>query len=129
MHLSVLWPLLLLNVADTTQAQTDVKDPSAEPNTEDFLKREQALLGDDAKQFATVEDAGPDADDDLLGGGGAASGDARFESQFPDIGSPNEVGMAPCANRVHLARSFSPADASPHRASARTAPSPVPAPR
>ncbi|TPX15113.1 uncharacterized protein E0L32_004671 [Thyridium curvatum] len=71
-------------------AQTDIKDPSAEPSADDFLAREKALLGDDANQFATVEDAGLDGDDDLLGGGGASGEAAQFESQFPDITSPNE---------------------------------------
>lgn len=62
---------------------------AGEASTDDFLAREKALLGDDAQQFATVEDAGLD-DDDLLGGGGASSGNAQFETQFPDITSPNE---------------------------------------
>ncbi len=61
-------------------AQTDIKDPSLEPSADDFLARERAILGDDATQFATVEDAG--FDDDLLG---AESGNVQFESQFPDI--------------------------------------------
>ncbi|TLD24766.1 hypothetical protein PspLS_05829 [Pyricularia sp. CBS 133598] len=69
--------------------QTEVKDTSAEPSADDFLAREKALLGDDANQFATVEDGGDDDDDDLLGGGGGNSGNAEFESQFPDLASPN----------------------------------------
>jgi len=48
------------------------------------LAREKAALGDDAHQFATVEDG--DLDDDLLGG---ASGGGEFESQFPDISTNN----------------------------------------
>ncbi|KAK0635678.1 clathrin light chain [Bombardia bombarda] len=77
-------------------AQTDIKDASDNPSTSNFLEREKAILGADANQFATVEDAGFDEDDDdLLGGGiGATGGDAAFESQFPDITSPNE-GVAP----------------------------------
>jgi len=61
------------------------------------LEREKAILGDDANQFATVEDAGFDEDDnDLLGGGGGGDvsspgNNAAFESQFPDITSTNEV--------------------------------------
>ncbi len=63
------------------------------PSASNFLEREKAILGEDANQFATVEDAGFDeGDDDLLGGGiGASSGSAAFASQFPDITSSNEV--------------------------------------
>ncbi|KAH6626852.1 clathrin light chain [Chaetomium sp. MPI-SDFR-AT-0129] len=79
-------------------AQTDVKDTDNAASTSNFLEREKAVLGDDAHQFATVEDAGFDeGDDDLLGGGeGVASpgNNAAFESQFPDITSTNE-GVAP----------------------------------
>lgn len=68
-------------------------------NTDDFLSRERALLGDDADQFtsendkiATVEDG----DDDLLGGGysqanvGGQEMDG-FESSFPAIDTTNEA--------------------------------------
>ena len=68
-------------------------------DTDDFLSRERALLGDDADQFtsendklATVEDG----DDDLLGGDysqanvGGQEMDG-FESSFPAIDSTNEV--------------------------------------
>lgn len=56
------------------------------------MKREQAILGVDAAQFATVEDAAINVDDDLLGGGiGASGGNAAFETQFPDITTTNEV--------------------------------------
>jgi hypothetical protein len=74
-------------------AQTDIKDASDAPSASNFLERENAILGDDANQFATVEDADfDDGDDDLLGGGMASPGNnAQFESQFPDITSPNEV--------------------------------------
>ncbi|KAK3359385.1 clathrin light chain [Lasiosphaeria hispida] len=76
-------------------AQTDIKNASDSPSTSNFLEREKAILGDDAHQFATVEDADFDDDDDLLGGGvGAPSGNVAFESQFPDIAGPNE-GVAP----------------------------------
>ncbi|KAK3308201.1 clathrin light chain [Chaetomium strumarium] len=72
-------------------AQTDIKDTSDVPSASNFLEREKAILGEDANQFATVEDAGiDDADNDLLGGGvSSAGGNAAFESQFPDITSPN----------------------------------------
>ncbi|KAK4138613.1 hypothetical protein BT67DRAFT_368654 [Trichocladium antarcticum] len=77
-------------------AQTDIKGVSDDPSATNFLEREKAILGDDANQFATVEDADfDDGDDDLLGGGLASPGsNAQFESQFPDIASPNE-GVAP----------------------------------
>jgi len=52
-------------------AQTDIRDASEAPSTSNFLEREKAILGDDAHQFATVEDADFDEDDnDLLGGSG-----------------------------------------------------------
>ncbi|KAK5656154.1 hypothetical protein OQA88_4914 [Cercophora sp. LCS_1] len=72
-------------------AQTDIKDASEAPSTSNFLEREKAILGDDARQFATVEDVGfDDDDDDLLGGGISGGGDnAAFDSQFPDITTPN----------------------------------------
>ncbi|KAG7289483.1 hypothetical protein NEMBOFW57_005854 [Staphylotrichum longicolle] len=78
-------------------AQTDVRDTSDAPSGSNFLEREKAILGADANQFATVEDADfDDGDDDLLGGGGVSSpgNNAAFENQFPDISSPNE-GVAP----------------------------------
>lgn len=71
-------------------AQTDIKDVGS-PSADDFLARERALLGDDATQFATGNESAALADpssDDLLGGGGES---AQFESQFPDISTPNEV--------------------------------------
>lgn len=75
-------------------AQTDIKEVAETPSADDFLAREKAILGDDAKQFSsysTVEDG--EGDDDLLGGGGdfATGGDATFDKQFPDIMSPNEA--------------------------------------
>jgi hypothetical protein len=73
-------------------AQTEIKDASDTPSASNFLEREKAVLGDDANQFATVEDF-DEADDDLLGGGVSSPGNnAAFESQFPDISSSNEVG-------------------------------------
>lgn len=78
-------------------------------DTNDFLSRERALLGDDADQFATsndnaatVEVAGDEDDDeDLLGGtsgggGGGSSDMAGFESSFPAIDASNEVSL--CTN-------------------------------
>ncbi|EOA84741.1 uncharacterized protein SETTUDRAFT_163593 [Exserohilum turcica Et28A] len=71
-------------------------------NTDDFLSRERALLGDDADQFASENDRTAtveDGDDDLLGGGfsqAPAGGDdmSGFESSFPAIDTSNEH-MAP----------------------------------
>ncbi|KAK4646637.1 Clathrin light chain [Podospora bellae-mahoneyi] len=85
-------------------AQTGVQDASEVPTTSNFLEREKAILGDDANQFATVEDAGFDEDDDdLLGGGISATGNnsAAFDSQFPDITSPNE-GLTPPAGTATI---------------------------
>lgn len=75
-------------------AQTDIKDPTAEPSTDDFLAREKALLGDDAEQFTTNNDAAAfaDADDDLLGGAGGNE-QSTFESQFPDLTQPEAVSQ------------------------------------
>ncbi|KAL7907966.1 clathrin light chain [Trichoderma velutinum] len=69
-------------------AQTDIKEVSEEPSAEDFLAREKALLGDDANQFTTSDDANAlaDAGGDLLGESNAAA--STFESQFPDLASP-----------------------------------------
>ena len=76
-------------------AQTEARDTTDVPSTSNFLDRERAVLGDDATQFATVEDADfDDGDDDLLGGGGGISSpgnNAAFESQFPDLSASNEV--------------------------------------
>lgn len=77
-------------------AQTDVKNPSADPNTDDFLAREKAMLGDDADQFATAQDASAlEPSDDLLGGGEQPQ--ATFESQFPDLADPDAVSSNPSA--------------------------------
>lgn len=73
-------------------AQTEIKDVGS-PSADDFLARERALLGDDATQFTTGNESAALADhsDDLLGGEEAA-GDVQFESQFPDLGSNEQVG-------------------------------------
>ncbi|UNI24451.1 Clathrin light chain [Purpureocillium takamizusanense] len=70
-------------------AQTDIKDPSAEPSADDFLAREKAVLGDDAQQFVTSDDVAAlgEPGDDLLAQGDAAQ--STFESQFPDLASPS----------------------------------------
>ncbi|EHK15165.1 uncharacterized protein TRIVIDRAFT_78275 [Trichoderma virens Gv29-8] len=74
-------------------AQTDIKEVSDEPSAEDFLAREKALLGDDANQFTTSDDANALADvgGDLLGESNAAQ--STFESQFPDLANP-AAGLA-----------------------------------
>ncbi|KAF9870830.1 clathrin light chain [Colletotrichum karsti] len=83
-------------------AQTDIKDSGASPSADDFLAREKALLGEDANQFATSEDAVAfgAGDDDLLGGAGGSSNviaeESTFESQFPDLANQNEA-VAPGA--------------------------------
>lgn len=73
-------------------AQTDIKDVGS-PSADDFLARERALLGDDATQFTTGNESAALADhsDDLLGGDDT-TGDVQFESQFPDLGSNEQVG-------------------------------------
>jgi Clathrin light chain len=72
-------------------AQTELRDATGEPSADDFLAREKAILGDDANQFATSDDAAAFPDDnDLLGGTGPVAS-TSFESQFPDISSANEV--------------------------------------
>ncbi|KAK1237515.1 hypothetical protein MKX08_003140 [Trichoderma sp. CBMAI-0020] len=74
-------------------AQTDIKDVSDEPSAEDFLAREKALLGDDANQFTTSDDANVLAETggDLLGE--TAVAESSFESQFPDLANP-AAGLA-----------------------------------
>lgn len=81
----------------THPGQTDVRGgagPEGAAADDDFLARERAVLGDDADQFVTVEDAG---DDDLLGGGDdgefvtSSGSNAAFESSFPAIDTSNNV--------------------------------------
>lgn len=98
-HLLLAWPGPILHhlgwLTLYFPAQTDVKDVSA--SADDFLAREQALLGDDAAQFTTGNDSAAfvDTSDDLLGGG--EGGDvshleqSQFQNQFPDINSGNQV--------------------------------------
>jgi hypothetical protein len=75
----------------SSTAQTDINNPSAEPSTDDFLAREKAVLGEDAEQFATSEDANAfgEPSGDLIGGDDNAQ--STFESQFPDLASPSAV--------------------------------------
>lgn len=81
-----------------TPGQTEVVENNA-ADTDDFLSRERAALGDDADQFATPNDqAAVVEDDDLLGGGETITQPADsaeisgFESSFPAIDTQNEVG-------------------------------------
>ena len=68
---------------------------------DDFLTRERAALGDDAAQFAKVDDntavfnTYDDGDNDLLGGGDSygVNGAKEFESSFPAIDTRNDVGI------------------------------------
>jgi hypothetical protein len=64
---------------------------SGSPSAENFLAREKALLGDDADQFTSSNDAV--AFDDLLGGGGEGA-ITEFDSQFPDISNTSQVWKA-----------------------------------
>lgn len=76
-------------------AQTDVRSSGDEPSADDFLAREKALLGDDANQFTTIQDAAAvsgNVDDDLLGGSDSNNAQSTFESQFPDIATVQQVG-------------------------------------
>lgn len=80
---------------DYHPAQTESKGDTGfeTAGADDFLSREKALLGDDADQFTTGNDAAAfveDGDDDLLGGGGGEE-ITEFESSFPDINTRNEV--------------------------------------
>ncbi|KHO00918.1 clathrin light chain [Metarhizium album ARSEF 1941] len=79
-------------------AQTEIKNDSAEPSADDFLAREKAVLGDDAEQFATSDDAVTFAESsgDLLAQD--TVGESTFESQFPDIASPSTGTAGPHGN-------------------------------
>ncbi|PNY28021.1 Clathrin light chain [Tolypocladium capitatum] len=70
-------------------ARTDIRHPSADPSTDDFLAREKAALGDDADLFATSNDAATlgEHSGDLLAQ--ADNAQSTFESQFPDLASPS----------------------------------------
>ncbi|KAI1910358.1 Clathrin light chain [Ophidiomyces ophidiicola] len=68
-------------------------------DSDDFLARERAVLGDDADQFISANDhmktpTVEDAEDDLLGAGEQHQGmdeeTAGFESSFPALESQNE---------------------------------------
>ena len=87
----------------TLKGQTEPRSNGATNgglDTDDFLSRERAALGDDAAQFASTNDHAAnveDGDDDLLGGGsyddGQAGGEeiSQFESSFPAMDTRNEV--------------------------------------
>jgi Clathrin light chain len=96
----------LLTIFPLSVGQSSLGLNPESTTTGDFLSREQAALGDDAKLFASPNDnykssTVEEDDDDLLGGG---SGIARvegmgkevteFESAFPIIDHSNEVGLS-----------------------------------
>jgi hypothetical protein len=95
-------PHRILNDSGHTEARgpaTDFELVGESNDTDDFLSRERALLGDDADQFASENDklaTVEDGDDDLLGGDfsqanvGGQEMDG-FESSFPAIDTTNEV--------------------------------------
>ena len=83
--------------SNSSLGQTEVVTNDA-ADTDDFLARERAALGDDADQFATPNDQALNvADDDLLGGNdyvpqqGGSEEISGFESSFPAIDTQNEV--------------------------------------
>ncbi|KAJ9221982.1 hypothetical protein DTO169C6_5611 [Paecilomyces variotii] len=87
------------SLEDFSAGQTDVVETNGADNADDFLARERALLGEDAEQFATPNDATAAAeatvadDDDLIGGDlpqGASEEIPGFESSFPAIETQNE---------------------------------------
>ncbi|KAL1967352.1 hypothetical protein VTN77DRAFT_3398 [Rasamsonia byssochlamydoides] len=90
------------SLEEFSAGQTEVVETNGAGDTEDFLARERALLGDDADQFATPNDHAATsavaevANDDLLGGGDNVQTTATseeisgFESSFPAIDTQNE---------------------------------------
>lgn len=85
------------SLEDFNEGQTEVVTNDA-ADTDDFLARERAALGDDADQFATPNDQALNvADDDLLGGNdfvpqqGGSEEISGFESSFPAIDTQNEA--------------------------------------
>lgn len=84
------------SLEDFSAGQTEAIETNG-TDENDFLARERALLGDDADQFATAQDAtSPDVNkDELLGGSDEVQADAGpeisgFESSFPAIDTQNE---------------------------------------
>ncbi|KAG5953813.1 hypothetical protein E4U53_002420 [Claviceps sorghi] len=74
-------------------AQTEINDSSTEPSA-DFLARERALLGDDASQFMTEDDAAiVEPQGDLLAQSVVEG--STFESHFPDLASPSAATDGP----------------------------------
>lgn len=93
--------------------QTEPVDRNGAADTDDFLARERAALGDDANQFATPQDQAAvaenvDTGNDLLGGAESAPGQqaapeevAGFESSFPAVDA-NEVQNEVCTAAPYL---------------------------
>ncbi|EED14944.1 clathrin light chain [Talaromyces stipitatus ATCC 10500] len=84
------------SLEDFNEGQTEVVSNDV-ADTDDFLARERAALGDDAAQFATPNDQVATVDDDLLGGDevvqqqGDSAEISGFESSFPAIDTQNEA--------------------------------------
>ncbi|KAG6034870.1 hypothetical protein E4U41_006340 [Claviceps citrina] len=81
-------------------AQTEIRDSFVESSADDFLAREKALLGDDASQFVTGDDAAiAEPGGDLLAQ--SVVEDSTFESQFPDLAGPSaSVGGPPGGSSI-----------------------------
>ncbi|OJJ64465.1 hypothetical protein ASPSYDRAFT_325379 [Aspergillus sydowii CBS 593.65] len=84
------------SLEDFSAGQTETIETNG-TDQNDFLARERALLGDDADQFATAQDATSTEinKDELLGGSEEVQADAGpeisgFESSFPAIETQNE---------------------------------------
>lgn len=90
------WSMLMRYTGQTEVSGAAGTGSAEEPS--DFIAREQAALGDDAKLFTTSADGAAratvtDGDDDLLGGGATTNGHGEamgdFESSFPAVETGN----------------------------------------
>lgn len=98
-------------IQSTYTGQTEPVESNGAADTDDFLARERAALGDDANQFATPQDQAAvaenvDTGNDLLGGAESTPGQqaapeevAGFESSFPAVDT-NEVQNEVCMCRT-----------------------------
>jgi ABC-type transporter Mla subunit MlaD len=94
-------------IQHTYPGQTEPVESNGAADTDDFLARERAVLGEDASEFATAQDAAAtenvDTGDDLLGGAESAPAQqaapeevAGFESSFPAVDT-SDVQNEVCA--------------------------------